>query len=367
MLNVGPVIVPDKVRNAQLQPDLCHRESEFTELLNNTRQKLMKVFKGNDQYSMLIFGGSGTAAIEAVLSSLIRGGRLLVLSNGYYGEKVAKIAQIHNIDTFVLKYEWGEKIKASDVEDLLKSDREIKFVAMIQNETSTCMLNDVREVGDLTSKYGKTFIVDAVSSVGVENLDVVSDHIDFCIGSPNKCIESIPGLSFVCACEKKLDALKNFPPRTSYLDLYTYYLYEDGLGERSGTPFTPPVQSIYALDVALDLLLEEGIGNRRKRYVSLARLVREGFKEFGFKLFLDPKCMCNSITSILTPKNISYELLHDKLKEKGFVIYAGQGNIENKIFRVGNMGALTVADIKRFLESIKSILDELNEYPKYSN
>jgi 2-aminoethylphosphonate-pyruvate transaminase len=292
---------------------------------------------------------------------------LLVVSNGYYGEKIAKIAEIHNIDTFILKYKWGEMIKRSDVEDLLRNDGEIKFVAMVQNETSTCMLNDVREVGDLTSKYEKTFIVDAVSSVGVENLDVVRDNIDFCIGSPNKCIESIPGLSFVCASKKKLEDLKDFSPRTSYLDLYTYYLYEEGLGDRSGTPFTPPVQSFYALDVALDLLLDEGIDNRRKRYLSLAEIVRSGLQELGFKLFLDPKSMCNSITSIITPRNISYRILHDKLKEKDFIIYAGQGNIEDKIFRVGNMGALTVTDINKFLETLKLILEELREYPNYSN
>jgi 2-aminoethylphosphonate-pyruvate transaminase len=327
----------------------------------------MKVFKGNDQYSTLVLGGSGTAAIEAVISSAItNASKLLVVSNGYYGEKIAKIAQIHAIKTSALKYDWGEKIKQSDVEALLKNDRKIKFVAMVHNETSTCMLNDVRQIGDLTYKYKKTFIVDAVSSLGIEDLDVARDHIDFCIGTPNKCIESIPGLSFVCANKKKLANLKDVPRRTSYLDLYTYYLYEEGQGERSGTPFTPPVQSFFALNVALDLLLEEGIDNRRKRYRSLAQLIREGLKELGFELFLDLKCMCNSITSVLTPKNISYELLHDKLKEKGFIIYAGQGNIENKMFRIGNMGALTVADMNRFLESLKSILQELNESPNYS-
>lgn len=365
LLNVGPVIVPEKVRDALLQPDLCHREIEFSELLNETRRKLIKVFKASDLYSLIILGGSGTAAIEAVLSSVITEGRLLVLSNGYYGEKIVKIAQIHKIDTFTLKYNWGEKIKQSDVEYLLNNDPEIKFVAMVHNETSTCMLNDVKEVGDLTLKYDKTFIVDAVSSAGVENLDVIKDNIDFCIGSPNKCIESIPGLSFICASKKKLEGIKDFPPKTSYLDLYTYYLYEEGLGERSGTPFTPPVQCFYALDVALDLLLEEGIDNRRKRYLSLAKLVRGRLQELGFKLFLDPECMCSSITSILTPNNISYKLLHDKLKEKGFVIYAGQGSIQDKMFRVGNMGSLTITDIERFLDSLKFILEEINEHPDY--
>lgn len=366
LLNVGPVVVSDKIRNVLLQPDLCHREVEFTEILNRVREKLTRVFKGDDQYTTIIFGGSGTASLEAVISSVIRKGKLLVLSNGYYGEKIERIAHIHNINTHVLRYEWGERIKESEVEEALKSDPKINFVALVHNETSVGMLNQITPIGDLISKYEKAFIVDTVSSVGVEDLDVVRDNIHFCVGSPNKCIESIPGLSFVCANKQELEKLKGLPPKTSYLDLYNYYTYEEGLGERLGTPFTPPVQAFYALDVALDLLFEEGIEKRRMRYASIAKIIRDGLEKLGFKLFLPPEFRCNSITSIITPKNISYRTLHDKLKEKGFVIYAGQGNLEEKMFRVGNMGVLTIKDINRFLDSLKSIFEELNEYPSYS-
>jgi len=366
LLNVGPVMVPNKVRNALLQPDLCHREVEFTEILSRVRENLTKVFKGNDQHTTIIFGGSGTASLEAVISSVIGEGKLLVLSNGYYGEKMWRIARVHNIHTHILKSEWGQRIKESEVETVIKSDTRINFVAMVHNETSTGMLNQVTSIGELVSRYGKGYIVDAISSVGVEDLDVVRDNIDFCVGSPNKCIESIPGLSFVCASRQKLEKLKDLPSTTSYLDLYNHYICEDGLGERLGTPFTPPVQAFFALDVALDLLLEEGAENRRRRYASMAKVIRDGLEKLGFKLFLTPEFRCNSITSVLTPKNISYKTLHDKLKERGFVIYAGQGNLEEKMFRVGNMGALTIDDINRFLDSLRSSFEELNEWPRYS-
>jgi len=366
LLNVGPVLVSDKIRTALLQPDLCHREVEFTEILNNVRRKLTKVFRGDHQYTTIIFGGSGTASLEAVISSVIRKGKLLILSNGYYGEKIERIANIHNIDTRILKYGWGERIKESEVESILKSDAKINFVAMVHNETSVGMLNRITSIGRLISKYEKVFIVDAISSVGVEDLDVVRDNIHFCVGSPNKCIESIPGLSFVCANKQELEKLKGLPPNTSYLDLYNYYAYEEGLGERIGTPFTPPVQTFYAIDVALDMLSEEGIEKRRIRYASMAKIIRDGLEKLGFKLFLPPEHRCNSITSIITPKNISYRTIHDKLKEKGFIIYAGQGNLEEKMFRVGNMGVLTIKDVNRFLGSLRSILEELDEYPSYS-
>jgi len=366
LLNVGPVLVSDKIRTALLQPDLCHREVEFTEILNNVRRKLTKVFRGDHQYTTIIFGGSGTASLEAVISSVIRKGKLLILSNGYYGEKIERIANIHNIDTRILKYGWGERIKESEVESILKSDAKINFVAMVHNETSVGMLNRITSIGRLISKYERVFIVDAISSVGVEDLDVVRDNIHFCVGSPNKCIESIPGLSFVCANKQELEKLKGLPPNTSYLDLYNYYAYEEGLGERIGTPFTPPVQTFYAIDVALDMLSEEGIEKRRIRYASMAKIIRDGLEKLGFKLFLPPEHRCNSITSIITPKNISYRTIHDKLKEKGFIIYAGQGNLEEKMFRVGNMGVLTIKDVNRFLGSLRSILEELDEYPSYS-
>jgi len=366
LLNVGPVMVSDRVRNALLQPDLCHREVEFTEILSRVREKLTKVFKGNDQFTTVIFGASGTGSLEAVVSSVIRKKRLLVLSNGYYGEKIARIARVHKIDVRVLRYDWGKRIEKSEVETILRSDPKVGFVALVHNETSTGMLNQITPIGELVSKYRKQFIVDAISSIGVEDLDVARDRIHFCVGSPNKCIQSIPGLSFVCASRQKLEELKEIPSATSYLDLYNQYVYEEGSGERLGTPFTPPVHGFFALDVALDELLEEGIENRRQRYASMAKFIRDGLEKFGFKLFLPPESRCNSITSVITPKNISYKTLHDALKKRGFVIYAGQGNLEEKMFRVGNMGALTIDDLKRFLDSLRSIFEELNQYPSYS-
>jgi 2-aminoethylphosphonate-pyruvate transaminase len=363
LLNPGPVVVSDQVRKALLQPDICHREPEFTDMLARVRRKLTTVFKGGNQHTTIVFGGSGTASLEAVISSVVRRGSLLVLSNGYYGEKMETIAKIHNTEVRVLKHNWGQRIEGNEVERILRDDPKIEYVAMVHNETSVGILNDVSSIGKLVSHYRKVFIVDAISSVGAEDLDVARDEIQFCVGSPNKCIESVPGLSFVCADKRELERLRSFPPKTSYLDLYNQYVYEEGLGERSGTPFTPPVQAFYALDIALDLLLEEGIVNRRKRYASAAKKIREGLKDLWFRFFLPPKSMCNSLTSLIMPRNITYETLHDRLKKNGFVVYAGQGKLEGKILRVANMGALSEEDIHRFLSSLEAILEQLNRLP----
>jgi 2-aminoethylphosphonate-pyruvate transaminase len=365
LLNPGPVIVSESVRKALLKPDICHREAEFAELLNEVRAKLTKVFKANRNYSTVILGGSGTASLEAVISSVVRAGRLLVLSNGYYGEKIADIARIHGIDTRAFRKRWGEQISIREIERTLKADKKIRHVATVHNETSTGMLNDVSAIGKLVSQYKKTFIVDAISSVGAEDLSVSRDEIHFCVGTPNKCIESVPGLSFVCVNRKELQKLKGLPAKSSYLDLYNHYVYEEGSGERSGTPFTPPVQAVYALDKALNLLFREGIGCRRRRYSSAAKRLRDGLEQLGFRLFLPRQMMSNSITSIVTPRNITYGELHDRLKDKGFIIYAGQGKLITRIFRVANMGALTKRDLNGFLHSMKMVLQDLNVTPEY--
>ncbi len=359
LLNVGPVVVPESVRNALLKPDLCHREPEFSELLSNVRRKLAQAFNCGSKQTVLLLGGSGTAAVEATITSVVRDGRLLVLANGYYGEKMAKIARLYGIDTEVMNFGWGERIIAHDVERKLNSDSSIKFIGLIHTETSTAMLNNIKEIGDLCEKYDKMLIVDAMASIGVEDLDVERDKIHFCIGSANKCIEGIPGCSFVCADKDRLEKLTGLPPRTSYLDLYQYYVYEEGLGERPGTPFTPPVHVIYALDEALNLLLEETVAKRRERYGNLARTIRHGLEALGFGLFIPRETMCHSITSVTTPKDIPYQTLHDRLKEEGFIIYAGMGTSGSKFFRIGNMGALTVGDIQEFLHSMKIIVDRV--------
>lgn len=365
LLNPGPVMISNEVRQALLQPDICHREDEFFKVLTRVRERLTDLFYGDERYATTIFNGSGTAALEAVISSAVRGGKMLVLSNGYYGEKIAAIGKIHGIDTRVVKHEWGSKIDPSEVARMLKADDSIRFVAMVHNETSTAMLNDVRSIGELVSEYGRKFIVDAISSIGTEDISIIENNIHFCVGSPNKCIESIPGLSFVCASKRELERLKGLPARTSYLDLYAHYVYEEGLGDRLGTPFTPAVQAFYALDKALDLLFREGIEDRLKRYASRAEQIRKGLHSMGFRFFIPLELMSSSITSILTPKNFTYETLHEKLKKRGFVIYAGQGGIEKQIFRIANMGVLTIKDIKQFLESLRTVLDEIG-YPEYA-
>lgn len=354
LLTVGPVNISEKVRKALLCPDMCHREKEFYDVLTRVRKKLVKLAGGNEEYASVIFTGSGTASIEAVISSVH--GKLFTIINGIYGERIDEIAKRYGIERtsidFGFDYPDLEKI-----EEILKNDTRITHVAVVHNETTTGMLTPLHEIGKLVKKYDKILIVDAMSSFGGHELNVVDDNIDFCISGPNKCLQGLPGISFLITKKSFLEDLKDKRPRNLYLDLYNQYRGE----EDRDIPFTFAIQILFSLDAALDELLNEGLENRIIRYKNLATILRDGLEKLGFKLLLSRKQISNVVTTVLLPEYISYEELHDRLKERGFIIYGGKSTLSGKTFRLGNMGILTQNDIKKFLSVLKEVLGELRK------
>lgn len=358
LLNPGPANVTESVRKSLIQPDLCHREKEFFDIMQRVRKGLVKIVGGDERYTAIILTGSGTAAIEAVISSVY--GKLLNIINGDYGKRIKKMAEIYDIDTVSLDFGWNHP-DSEEIEETLKKDKKITHISVVHHETTNGMLNNIRAIGELAKKYNKTFIVDAMSSFAGEDLSMIEDNIDFCMSSSNKCIQGFPGLSFVIAKKSVVDELKGKKPRTLYLNLYNQYETQ----ERNDTPFTPAVQAFYALDQAIKELEEEGFENRKKRYRKSAEILRKGLTKLGFKLLLPKELRCNILTTVILPKNMAYKTIHDKLKEKGYVVYAGKGTLDNNTFRIANMGILTSEDILKFLEVFEAVLDDLKIKPEY--
>ena len=357
LMNPGPVLVDERVRKALNWPDMCHREPEFSELMTRVREKVTQLCGGDETYTTVMFTGSGTAALEATLSSVAPpDGKVLIVDNGHYGERLAKIVAVHNIPYRVSQHGWGVPFDLEALDKTLQSDPSITHVGIVHHETSTGMLNPLHEVGAIVARHRRSLLADAISSLGGEILDVQADHIDWCIGTANKCIEGVPGISFVCAPRIKLDGLANIPPRTFYLNLYTQYVAED---RDEAPPFTPAVQVLFAFDQALDLMLAEKVEGRHARYRALAEQLRSGLKELGFGLFLPPEHRSSLLTTVYLPDGVNYGDLHDRLKAQGFVIYAGQDALSQRVFRLANMGQITADDIKRFLEVLGPIALEL--------
>lgn len=355
LLNPGPVNVKENVRRALLGPDMCHREPEFSGLLAQCRKKTLKAFGIAGSYDIVFFSGSGTAALEAaIISSVPQGKKILVINNGIYAERIAKIARLHGISVIDLKFKITERPDLSIIENKLKGDKDIDVVAMVHHETSTGLLNPVNEIGRLCGKYKKTYLLDSISALGGEALDFKKAHIGLCVVTANKCIESIPGVSFVLIKKNAIGRLGRIRPRSLYFDIPSN-LKSQKKGE---TLFTPAVQLFYALDVALDELIKEGVRNRIRRYKNIAALLRKGFEEAELKYLIAPEYRSNTITALRLPKGLSYQRLHEALKKKGFVIYAGQSRLKDVIFRIANMGQISQRDMCRFLKDLKGILSK---------
>ena len=352
LLNPGPVNVSPRVQQALLRGDLCHREEEFSDLLVAIRAKLLSAFAPSG-YTAAPLSGSGTLAVEAMISSALPEGRkLLVINNGVYGERMLRMAEAHRIPTVELRYGWTDRPDLQQLEDTLKADPTIAAVALVHHETTTGLLNLVADVGGITRQTGRALLLDAVSALGGEELDLARDGVDLCACTANKCLQGLPGVAFVLARNETMSAMQGYPRRSLYLHLPVHWEAH----ERQSVPFTPSVQAWYALDEALDELLEEGVAARVQRYQKAATLLREGFARMGLKFLLPAEHRANSLTSLFLPEGMTYQRLHNNLKERGFVIYEGQGKLQTGIFRVANMGHLSQDDFRRFLVALEEAL-----------
>lgn len=352
-MNPGPVVADPRVRQALADVELCHREPEFAGMSQRVRGMIAEVAGAGTSHAAVLLTTSGTGALEAVLSSVVPpGGKLLVVANGYYGERLAEIARVHALDVEVVDFGWTSPVDVERVAAALRAG-DVTHVGLVHHETSTGMLNPVTELARVVREAGASLVLDAISSIGGEPLDVVADGVDWCVGTANKCIEGIPGISFVLAPHERWHGLAGNPPRTVYLDLHRHYQTQ----VVDGSPaFTPAVQVVHALERALELLLEETVTRRSARYRSSSETLRSGLEELGLDLLLAPADRSSTLTAIGQPDGIDYATLHARMKAEGFVIYAGQRELSDRAFRLATMGQLTVDDIARFLTELRLAL-----------
>lgn len=354
LLNPGPVNLSDRVRKALLLPDLCHREVEFSQLQTKIREQLLQVYDlESDRWAAVLLTGSGTAALEAMVSSLVpRDGKLLVIENGVYGERISKIAKIHDINYITLQHPWTAAIDIQALVKLLDENPDITHLGVVHHETTTGRLNNLAALAPICQERGIKVLVDAVSSFGAEELNFTDWGITACAATANKCLHGVPGTSFVILRRDALPS-QDIIPRSLYLDLATYCQQQD----KGGTPFTQSVQVFYAFAEALQETLEAGGWvARHAHYSRLANLVRDRLISIGIKPLLPEGDSSVVLNAYYLPDKFSYEEFHDQLKAQGYVIYSGQGNLAQSIFRVSTMGAITQTDMERFVAVVKQII-----------
>ncbi|SQH76438.1 conserved protein of unknown function, containing conserved domain of Pyridoxal phosphate-dependent transferase [Shewanella benthica] len=353
----GPVNVANSVRLAVAKEDICHREVEFDQLLQSIETKLLKIFELKQaDYRAVVITGSGTAANESMLSSVVGDKNILIITNGEFGERLVDISTIHNKNTYRLDFPWGEVFDMDKISDYLKCNN-IDVIAMVHHETSSGMLNPIEKIGALAKKHNALFIVDGVSSAGAERIDMKKCHIDFFSSSSSKAISSYSGLSFILGKVQEFEKLKELPVKTMYLNLYKFYYFIKTLSQ---TPNTPAVHLFFALEQALINFLDEGVINRYATLKNRAKRLRQGMSNLGLKFLIAEKDMCSVLTTVHIPEHIDVGNFRQKLREKSIIIYEGKGCFKNKVFQVGNIGELSDDDIQYFLSSLSNVLASFN-------
>jgi 2-aminoethylphosphonate-pyruvate transaminase len=253
-----------------------------------------------------------------------------------------------------MKYEWGVTPDVKTIELAMIQHPEVHTVAMVHHETTLGFINPVKEIAELVDSKNRVFMLDSVSGLGGEAVDIGGGKIYLVAGAAQKCIQGFPGLSFVLVRKGFMQRVMKYPKRSWYLNLANYYDEQ----ERGTLPFTPAVQVYYAFREALNELLEEGVGNRIQRFKGYASTIRSRMQELGIQAVLPPEVQGNTLTAFNLPDRVSYAQLHDGLKQEGYIIYAGQAQLEDQIFRVANIGALTDQNIEGFLSAFQATLEK---------
>jgi 2-aminoethylphosphonate-pyruvate transaminase len=354
----GPLTTSKTVKEAMLE-DMGSRDYAFVNAVKEIRNELLKLAHVSqaEGYECVIVQGSGTFGVESVISSVVgKKDVLLIIANGAYGERIVKMANIHQLNNYVLRFDEDQVVNPATTEEFLSSHPDITHVSCIHSETTTGLFNPITAVGALCKKYNKVFIVDAMSSFGGVSMDMKQMNIDYLVSSSNKCIEGVPGFAFALCKKTELEKAKG-QARSLSLDLYEQW---KGLETNGQFRFTPPTLSIMAFREAMKELDEEGgIAAREKRYRANKQILDEGMAELGFKQYLDAGIQGHIITSFLYPSdpNFNFERFYQKLNDRGFIIYPGKLS-KADAFRIGNIGQIFPDDVKNLITAIREVLEE---------
>ena len=356
LLNPGPSTTTDSVKYAQVMPDICPREKEFSDLMKELREELVKVVHGDlAKYTSVLFCGSGTINIDVVINSLLpEGKKVLVINNGAYSTRAVEICQYYGLPHIDLRFPVDQRPDLEKVEETMRENSNIALVHTTHNETGTGILNPIREIGAVVHKYGAVFTVDTTSTYAMRPVDMEEDNIDFCMASAQKGLMAFTGLSFIVGSKEIIEKSKDYPKRSYYCNLFMQYDFFERTGQMH---FTPPVQTIYAAFQALKEYWAEGEKAKWARHTRVFNAINDGLDELGFRQVIKPEWRTGLISAAIYPddSNWNFEKVHDYCYERGFTIYPGKISAANT-FRLCALGAINEEDIKDFFVVFKNAL-----------
>ena len=354
LLTPGPTPVPPEVLAELAKPVIHHRERDFREIYERCLARLQDVYRTKND--VLMFTTSGTGAFESAVANLTSAGdRQLVLSAGNFGERWAGMVRAFGADLIHVRLEWGETPEPEDLRSALADAGDVKVVYLTHSETSTGVVCDVQALAAVAKEAGALVVVDAVSSLGAVPLESDLWDIDVVVSGSQKALMCPPGLAFASVSAAALAASANATAPRYVMD---WERTRKGQAKLDA-PFTPAVSIVRALDVALGLLLDEGLEAAFDRHARLGRACREGAKAMGLELFSPDEERSAVVTAIRAPDGVDSTAVVKGLRDRfGMTIANGQGELKGKIFRIGHIGWFDIFDITTALAAVELVLTD---------
>jgi 2-aminoethylphosphonate-pyruvate transaminase len=357
LLTPGPLTTAASVKSAMLH-DWGSRDAEFMRINREVLQRVTEIAGGAGTHVAVGMQGSGTFAVEAMLTNFVpRGGKVVLLVNGAYGKRAARICEIAGRAAVIQETPEDTPPDLRRLDAALQQDLAITHVFVVHCETTSGILNPVRAIAEIAANHGKGLLIDSMSAFGAIEIDARQVRYDALAASSNKCLEGVPGMGFVVCRKAALDATKG-NATTLVLDLYDQWQAMEKTGQWR---FTPPTHVIVAMHRAIeDFLAEGGVQGRGKRYAQNCRILIEGMRGMGFRTLLSDNLQAPIIVTVHMPADpkFVFQSFYDRLKDRGYVIYPGKLTVADS-FRIGCIGRLDANHMRGALRAIREILDEM--------
>jgi aspartate aminotransferase-like enzyme len=352
LMTPGPTPVPPEVLDALAEPMIHHRGRDFRETYGRCLERLRYVYR--TQHDVLLYTSSGTGGFESAVANLTSpDDRVLVVSAGNFGERWAAMTRAYRAEVVHLRLAWGDTPEPEDVRSALAEAGDVRAVYLVHSETSTGVVADVQALAAVSREAGALVVVDAISSLGAVPVETDAWGIDVVVAGSQKALMCPPGLAFVSVSPAALAAAARSSSPRYVLD----WERTRSAQAKLDAPFTPAVSIVNALDVALGLLLDEGLEAAFERHARLGRACREGVKAMGLELFSPDDDRSAVVTAIRAPDGIDSADVVAALRDRfGITIAGGQGELKGKIFRIGHIGWFDIFDITTSLAALELVL-----------
>lgn len=350
----GPTNVPERVMRAMYVPMINHRSDDFVKLYEPCVEKTKKVFK--TQGDAVCLSASGTGAVEASVINLIKkGDKVIIPVNGEFSSRLSQMLSWAGAETITLETPPGQNATFDQVKEAFDNNKDIKAFYCVWNETSTgTMIKYLDKIKDLTSRNDSFYVVDGVSIVGGEELEMDKWEIDIAMTGAQKAFAAPPGISPICVNPRAKKYMMNNPPNTMYFNLARYFKYYE---EAKHTPFTPALPLLYAYNEAMDIILEEGLDNRIRRHRRCSNALYSSLNELGLTPFAKEDSRSTVVIAINYLDGLEDKIFRNTLAEKFRVLVAGGfGDLKGKVFRVGCMGEINNYHVMRAISAISATL-----------